>query len=429
MALDNIWVISIAVAFMFRLIEASCPSICDCDRYTPSRMTCSNILLTMKDLQDLRIPSSISELRLIDNDIAEISADILRNFVNLTSLEISQNLITNIPENTFIKYKFLKTLKLKGNKIDTISRNSFAGLKNLKKLDLGNNELKVLTPTVFSELQSVQEIKLIYNKIQTVPNGAFTSLKELKDLFLTHNNVSSLGDRAFQNLTMKRIGLTHNKLKRIPVGAFKGLTIRYKILLYFNPLECMCKDLADYAVNLKHLRNRILGDCESPYDVKDKHMLTAYAETKCTLCDLKPCRNGGTCTGNKTWYSCICTERYKGRRCETSICQYKIQYVERVVYIPGKTVIQYQKRDRENETTDPPVNKHVVSDEDAEKKLMILYAMCSLEFIVILCFVALFMWKRYQDWKLLKEYDHQKRKQILEKIRNTTNKKLQESLY
>lgn len=78
-------------------------------------------------------------------------------------------------------------------------------------------------------------------------------------------------------------------------------------------------------------------------------------------------------------------------------------------------------------TSDGPTE--VVIDEDAEKKLMILYAMCSLEFIVILCFVALFMWKRYQDWKLLKEYDHQKRKQILEKIRNTTNKKLQESLY
>jgi len=105
-----------------------------------------------------------------------------------------------------------------------------------------------------------------------------------------------------------------------------------------------------------------------------------------------------------------------------------VKYVTQVVYVPGKTVIQYQKRDRDNVST-PSVVVVKKLGGDAEKKLMILYAMCSLEFIVILCFIALLSWKRYQDWKMLKEYDHQKRKQILEKIRSTTNKKLQQSLY
>jgi len=426
----DIWFVSVAVAMTFRLVQGSCPELCDCDQY--GRMSCQDILLSSDYLRELNIPSRITELRLIDNGINEISGGILQQLVNLTSLEISENSFTHIPPHTFLKFKNLKTLKLKRNKIQTINRDSFVGLRNLRKIDLGNNEIRELTPTVFADMPSLQEVKLIYNNIQTVPNGLFTSLPDLRDLFLTKNNISSIGDRAFQNLSMKRIGLTHNKLKRVPVGAFKGLTIRYKILLYFNPLECLCRDLMDYATNLKHLTNRILGDCESPYEVKDKHLLTAYKETKCTQCDLNPCRNGGKCTGNKTWYTCLCTERYKGRNCQTSICQPKIEYVERIVYIPGKTVVQYQRGDRLNEsetetTSDEPTE--VVIDEDAEKKLMILYAMCSLEFIVILCFVALFMWKRYQDWKLLKEYDHQKRKQILEKIRNTTNKKLQESLY
>jgi len=429
------WLANVAIALFFKLIDASssCSNICECDRYTPSRMTCNNIQFTSQDLLRLKIPTSVTELRMYSNGISEISGDLLRNFVNLTSLEISQNSFSTIPPNTFAKFKNLKTLKLKRNKLDSINRNSFAGLGNLRKLDLGNNDIKVLTPTVFHELRSIQEIKLIYNKIQTIPNGLFTSLPNIRDLFLTKNNISTIEDRAFQNLTMKRIALTHNKLKRIPTSALKGLKITLKILLYFNPLECLCRDLMDYSTNLKHLKNRILGDCESPYEVKDKHMMSAYEETSCTQCDLNPCRNGGKCTGNKTWYTCVCTERFKGKNCETSICPaYQVKYVERVVYVPRKTktIVSYQRGDRENETTDrAPVPVESSADADAEKKLMILYAMCSLEFIVILCFVALFMWKRYQDWKLLKEYDHQKRKQILEKIRNTTNRKLQESLY
>ena len=434
----DVWTICVCTLtlLLFSLTEA-CHQLCDCDRYTPSRMTCEDIEFSSDELRTLVIPDAVSELRLVDNGIEEISSEILEQFVNLTSLEISDNTIHHIPPHTFHKFKNLKTLKLKRNKIRTVDRDSFLGLRSLKKIDLSNNEIRDLDPNTFADLRTLQEVKLIYNKLHTVPNGLFTVLPDLRDVFLTKNNISTIGDRAFQNLTMKRIGLTHNKLKRIPVGAFRGLTVRLKILLYFNPLECLCKDLMDYAMNLKHLTNRILGECESPYEVKDKHLLSAYKETTCTQCDLNPCHNGGKCTGDKNWYTCQCTERYKGRNCGTSICELKIKYVERVVYVPGsKTVVSYQRGDRMNET-DPEVTgtgegeggTELVMDEDAEKKLMILYAMCSLEFIVILCFVALFMWKRYQDWKLLKEYDHQKRKQILEKIRNTTNKKLQESLY
>ena len=425
MALDNVWVITVIVAFMFRLIQ-SCPGKCDCDKYSPYKMTCDSIILTTKDLKELKIPSYITELRLLENDIQEISSEILKNFENLTSFEISNNLISTIPTNTFKDFKLLKTLKLRDNKIHTITQKSFSGLQNLRKLDLGNNDISLLRTNVFHQLNSVEEIKLMYNKIKSLPNRVFPTLKNLRYLFLRNNNISFIGDHAFQNMSMNRIGLTHNKLQNIPYSAFSGVKISYKILLYFNPLECNCRGLMDYAVNLKHLRHKILGYCESPYEAKDKDIFTAYTETKCSFCDLKPCRNGGICTGNKTWYRCSCTEKFKGRRCDVSICEYKIRYVTKLVYVPGNTVIQYQKRDRDNETVPTVVIKQ---DGDTQKKLMILYAMCSLEFIVILCFVALFMWKRYQDWKLLKEYDHQKRKQILEKIRNTTNKKLQESLY
>jgi len=38
--------------------------------------------------------------------------------------------------------------------------------------------------------------------------------------------------------------------------------------------------------------------------------------------------------------------------------------------------------------------------------------MCAFEFIVIICFVVYFMWKRYEEWKLQKRYENDKGRSI-----------------
>ena len=49
---------------------------------------------------------------------------------------------------------------------------------------------------------------------------------------------------------------------------------------------------------------------------------------------------------------------------------------------------------------------------------MILYAICSLELVIILCFVGLLIMGKYQDWRLMKKYRKQKSPHVLAKFRN-----------
>lgn len=419
----DLWYMTVVISFMFRIIQA-CPGKCDCSRGT--EMICRRQIFNEKELRELQIPSSITKVEMVENEIRTISADLLRAFVNLSSLEISNNYLTEILPNTFMYFKNLQKLTLKRNNIQSITQDSFNGLSDLKELSLEYNKIVDLRPGLFNRLRSVQSIRLNNNNIQFIPNRVFHNLRSLKSLYLKQNNISYIGDHAFHNMSMRLIGLSNNKLKRIPVSAFSGVQVSFAIVLFSNQIDCSCRDIMNFATKIKRLEGKIMGNCRTPRGVQGKTIINAYRESKCSLCDLNPCRNGGICTGNKDSFACSCSEKYKGKTCAISICEYKVKYITRTVKVTGKTVLQFQKRDKDNETS------HTVTardTSDTEKKLMILYAMCSLEFIVILCFVALFMWKRYQDWKLLKEYDHQKRTQILERIRNTPNKKLQESFY
>lgn len=423
----------IAIAAL-KVVESRIPARCVHDGYNndnDNRITCRNVVLTLTDLMDMRIPAKVTDVRFIDNNITYISAEVLANFVNVTSLEISQNKIRDLPADTFSRFNKLTILKLRKNYLTTIQRNSFSGLQKLEKLDLSYNKMKILPENIFSDLPSVREIKLVHNQIKRVPDGVFSPLTQLKDLFLTKNEISSIGVAAFQNLTMKRIGLSHNRLKVIPPSALRNLKISFKIVLFFNPLSCTCDHLVNFAITLKHLRNKVIGHCASPDNLKDKGVMEAYhVDTTCNACDLQPCQNEGVCQGNKTWYQCRCKQSFIGNNCEQNLCTHeKIQYVERIVYVPKvKTILQYQVSDPENVTVrkETAPAKSII-EKDVEEKLTLLYSMCALEFIVIICLTSLFLWKRYKDMQILREYNNKKRIQILEKIRLTTNRKLQEN--
>ena len=55
--------------------------------------------------------------------------------------------------------------------------------------------------------------------------------------------------------------------------------------------------------------------------------------------------------------------------------------------------------------------------------------MCTIEFLVILGFVAYIAYKRYKEWKEEKEYNLKKTAHILFGVKNQTNAKLSKALY
>ena len=376
-----------------------CPTQCHCEKNT---LVCDKVKL--EDLRTFKLPAVITEAHLIDNNIGEISSDILQQFEGLTALHITFNKLKIIPADTFKNFRKLETLVLNDNELNYLDRSCFRGLKNLLHLEIQRNKLLRLPVGVFNELRSIQSIRLQSNELQVIPNNVFTPLKSLQDLFVTTNKLSEIGDKAFQHLTMSRLGLSYNRLKRLPTTAFSGFRISGKILILFNPLECHCAEVMRYAVHLRQLVNKIWAYCESPDNVKNANLLKAHKNMPCSMCDLKPCKNNGECFGNKTDFTCKCTEQYKGKYCQKDICSHANQYAKKLPLSHSSKVIQGLK------TTSPSFSRVVngtkyvivkkkVRDKDADNKLMMLYAICSLEFLIIVGFVAYFIIKWCNKWK------------------------------
>ena len=391
------------------------------------KMTCENVVLKEKDLANLRIPDDITELVLLSNQLDSISETALLNLKQLESLEIAQNSITTIPIFAFRGFNNLRSLKLNENRIKEISEGSFIGLPNLVELQLNQNSIASLQPGVFDKLNSINTIQIKNNAVPSLKNGVFTPLEHLRGLFLTGNDISEIEDQAFTGMQMEFLALDSNNIPSIPESAFQGFQIKGKINLLKNPFDCSCAYVMSYKMNFGHLTNKIWGYCQPSKYFKAHETLITKAHEKldhCSLCDLRPCKNRGRCTGDKKSFQCQCQERFKGDTCEVNICRInsnnynKDQDTVKPDMVPLKQINH----------TEILIVKERVNDEDDAKKLKILYAMCSFEFIVIIGFVLYFMWKRYDEWKLQKKYEHEKSRAILFSIRNQTNAQLAKAL-
>lgn len=409
--------LKVAILLLTLCVNASlaCPTQCYC---TDTQMSCEKIDLKEEDLSSLEVPEGIKSMKLTSNELTGISEGSMMNFRNLEELEISKNKIRFIPIFTFRGFTKLRKLILNENEITKLSEGSFIGLDNLQELKIEHNKITYLQGGVFDRLKSIVSIRLNDNLIGSIQNNVFTPLKTLRHLFLTRNKIEKIDDHAFKDMKMNRLGLSNNRIEVIPPSAFEGLFIGDKILFLNNPLDCSCKHAMSYKVNFNHLKNKVWGYCSYPQTALT-HIFKAHEDMmSCTLCDLEPCKNGGVCTGNKETFKCACPERFKGDTCDENICS----------GYTGPSAKQEKIHLKQINHTEYVIVKERIDNEDDAKKLKILYAMCSFEFIVIICFVVYFMWKRYEEWKLQKQYEHEKSRAILFSIRNQTNAQLAKAL-
>lgn len=406
--IQNMEPLLIGVFLLGSIIDfaTSCHSICSCNKLE-TKLTCSDVTLTSEDLRTFVVPRGITEVTFTNNNVSKVSADILHPFRAVSKLQISSNLIESIPNGTFQNFKNLTALILSNNQIEGLQGHEFVGLSKLLRLDLAGNYLVRLNQGIFDKLSSIASIELQSNKLEYIPDGVFTPLHSLRDLFIGKNSIKQVGAKAFQNMSMNKLELSSNKIKSLSPTTFLNFRIKRKILLLNNEMHCGCREVMMYAKYFKGMQNDIWATCNTPPDLKGKYIATAYKGTQCTMCDLNFCKNGASCQGNKTDYSCICAEQYKGAFCERSICKADIKYVNRYIKVPLRQnrsrVIVVDKQRR----SDPVDHSASLAQEnkELETKLLILYAICSLELVIILCFVGLLLLGKYQDWKLMKKYN------------------------
>ena len=231
------------------------------------------------------LPATLTEIRLIDNKITEVSPESFSKLNKLEILKFRNNFITEIHRDSFrglssLKYlsleenrlkkiggfyfkdmKALNILRLNSNKIAELESGAFADLKSIKKITLGKNRLSNLTRDSLINLpDSLEILQLQYNRIENLKAGTFVNSPKYK-LFLNNNNISNIEDGSFnlphlQNLVLTKnfvsvidsgkfqgfrnlqsLWLDGNKIKKIEKGTFKNLRSLCKLFMSSNPIK------------------------------------------------------------------------------------------------------------------------------------------------------------------------------------------------
>lgn len=220
-----------------------------------------------------RLSNCLIELRLVGNELPELSEDIgvLKNLRvldarsnsltaiservgglrELKELILADNALTFIPE-PIGELSKLQKLVIQGNKIVKLPE-TFAGLKSLKILEANVNHLSDL-PEGLASLQMLEVLLLNNNRLETFP-PQILKLKSLRVLQLNLNKINALPNSLSGLETLQTLHLASNKLTFFQNALAHGpLTNSLKSLwLTANQIPELCDDF-HYFEALEDLR-------------------------------------------------------------------------------------------------------------------------------------------------------------------------------
>ena len=152
------------------------------------------------------IPANVEHLKLSDNRITEIKANVFSNFEKLIVLDLSSNLIANMEDGAFNGLESLQYLYLQNNKISALDPDVFRNTNQLKVLLLDDNEITSIRSKHLVSMWELQELGLQNNQIATLNLESllrlpdFTLKLHLAGNPLTCNESLCWLDKAYQKL-------------------------------------------------------------------------------------------------------------------------------------------------------------------------------------------------------------------------------------
>lgn len=183
-----------------------------------------------------------------NNRIYKLGGRMLRNMVNLTSLDLSHNIIDRINPSAFEEIPSFKYLNLSHNVIKKLDRNFFNQLKSLEVLKLDHNMISEISGD-FSNFQTQwKELYLQHNMLISLDPAFISPSVSKLDLSL-----NSLTEAKLKNTKLIELLISHNELKVLNIN--KNLEI---LKLSANNMNAVTV-LFDENKSLKHLD---LSDCE-----------------------------------------------------------------------------------------------------------------------------------------------------------------------
>jgi hypothetical protein len=186
----------------------------------------------------------LTSLNLSSNKLTEFPQGI-KLLVNLKNLHLSCNKIKEIPEEieflTELEYlnlcinslsgvidlskmKKLKTVILKSNQIE--------GVKlplSVEKLELQNNKISKIDDNIL-KLVNLKELDLSYNQIELVPKK-IADLKKLECFYLSNNKLKNITTCVCKLENLKFLSLKNNDIVALPAGLLKIYKLEISIEL------------------------------------------------------------------------------------------------------------------------------------------------------------------------------------------------------
>uniref|UniRef100_A0A182K029 Uncharacterized protein n=1 Tax=Anopheles christyi TaxID=43041 RepID=A0A182K029_9DIPT len=165
------------------------------DRFQPTLLKSSDVLLQNNRLAGLRKPSAVNEtlvrcLFLYGNEIASIEQDVFEALPKLETLYLDYNRIGELSPMLFHTNHQLEHVTLSHNRLAVLRTNTFAGLARLHSVDLSYNGLVAIEPSVFHG-SPVEYLNLNGNALQTLDDWTLSGTN-LRYLHVDSNALGTL---------------------------------------------------------------------------------------------------------------------------------------------------------------------------------------------------------------------------------------------
>ncbi|XP_051163645.1 toll-like receptor 6 [Leptopilina boulardi] len=321
-----------------------------------------NCLQTLEKFEGM---SNLYGLRLMGNEIINITQDALIELPALQILNLAKNKIQYIDDNAFTTNPSLQAIRLDSNLLQDITK-SFVNATSLLWLNVSDNLIDVFDYNFLPEklqwldlhknsikqlglapkLSRLQTLDVSFNKLKKIHGNNLPNSLEL--IFLNDNLITLVEPQTFfdkENLT--RVDLYSNQIVRMELSAFQLSQVKETPPEFYiggNPFICDCTTEWLQRINQFNLRQHPkvmdleLVYCKLPYDrrrsfislleAKSSQFLCSYNThcfALCHCCDFDACDCEMTCPLN---CSCYHDESWSANVVDCSNSAYEI--------IPGR---------------------------------------------------------------------------------------------
>ncbi|XP_041665205.1 toll-like receptor 13 [Cheilinus undulatus] len=167
--------------------------------------------------------SQLKELYLTSTGISKIPKGSMAMMKQLRSLDLSLNILTKVPED-IRSLSSLRVLRLVFNQISELSCEDFQNTSSLRELFLTKNRIVKLDRCVFQNLYSLEVLDLSWNRISTLGGAFKKGPPNLEILNLRNNFVVTIDKGDFKGLgSLKQLDLKTHEISYVDFGAFAGL--------------------------------------------------------------------------------------------------------------------------------------------------------------------------------------------------------------